>query len=204
MSADDVRSATPHGIPLPAPRPGRRFLFGYLPFTAAALAIAYAIIMTSQAWAALLAGGILLLAWSVLLLISQLVILFVRYDAWFFLKAAAITLFNLFGTPFLAAGLWTGVDSLVLGKPDVEQHIAAVSGGRCTVTHVKHAVRVGRTSYQISATVQCPGAAPQYCVWWFLRKEGVWRLPEPAGERCPKLSWGAPRDDGLAKGEGRA
>lgn len=175
-----------------------------MPFTAAALVAAFAVITTSSSWAAVLAGGILLLAWSVLLLVSQLLILFVRYDARFFLKAGAITLFNLFGTPFVVAGLWTGVDALILGQPDVEQHIAAVSGGRCTLAHVEHAKRVGRTHYQVSGTVRCAGAAPQQCGWWFVRREGVWHISEPQRIRCPKLSAVQPIDAASAYRPGRA
>jgi hypothetical protein len=181
--------------PIPTARWGRRFLFGYLPFTAVALGLAFAIVAASESWVALLAGGVVLLAWSLLVLITQLPILLVKYDSRFLLKASAITLFNLFGTPFLVAALWTGIDSLVLGEPDVEQHIKTAGSGRCNLIAIQHAKRVGRDDFQISGTVQCQGLASQYCVWWFVRRDGQWRIPDSPHVGCPRISSGRPLQD---------
>jgi hypothetical protein len=163
----------------------RKVFAGYLPFTALAIATAIAIVGLSKSWAAVLAGGVILLIWSALIALSQLLILFLKVDSRFYLKCVAVTVFSMFGAPFAVGGINKVFVAIFIGKPDLERFLREGSPKRCEVLEMKDERRVGRRSYYVAAIVSCePDNDKQYCVWWF-HKADAWTVSSSLNQRCP-------------------
>lgn len=161
----------------------RKIFAGYLPFTTLAIVTAFAIISFSGSWGAVLAGGVILLIWSAVIALSQLMILFLKMDSRFYVKCAAVTIFSVFGAP-LAAGVLNKVYVAVfIGKPDLDALLREGSPKHCKILEIKDERRLGRSTYYVSAIVSCePENDKAHCVWWFHRAD-AWTA-SPLNSRC--------------------
>jgi hypothetical protein len=89
-------------------RSTHKFLLGYIPYTLVAVAILYSLISSSRSWAAVLAGGIIFIAWSIALLLCQLVILYLPWMGTklrFHIACGLVTVANFFIAPLLVMSL---------------------------------------------------------------------------------------------------
>lgn len=164
----------------------RKVFAGYLPFTALAIMTAVAIVAVSKSWAAVLAGGAILLIWAVLIALCQLMILFFKMDSRFYLKCSAMTVFSMFGAPVAVGGIDKVAVAIFTGKPDLESLLREGNPKKCELLEIKDERRFGRRSYYIEAIVSCePENKTEYCVWWFYKADEWAPSPRASTSRCP-------------------
>lgn len=166
-----------------------KLLFGYLPFTAGAIVVAWLLLAASRSWSAVLAGGVLLVFWLVAIALSQLLILCVRRDAHFVLKCIGITAFSLFGAPLVLAFAYTAGDRLIKGKPSLASmnRDLALDAPDCRVSQITRQKRLGGTTYYIEVDMACSRPRKQSsCVWWYSYGDGAWTRTHRKEQPCPR------------------
>jgi hypothetical protein len=167
----------------------RKLLFGYLPFTAGAIVVAWLLLAASRSWSAVLAGGVLLVFWVAAIMLSQLLILCVKRDACFVPKCIGITAFSLFVAPLVLAFAYTAGDRLIKGRPSLASmnRDLAQDAPDCRVRQVTKEKRMGGTTYYVEADMACSRPRKQLsCVWWYSYRDGKW-------SRAHRKDWSCPR-----------
>jgi len=160
-------------------RIGKKFLVGYLPCTALAVAAVFALVAASASWEALLAGGLLSLMWSAQITCTNLLILLVRYDSRFLVKAVLVTVLSIVLIPTIGV-VQHQVELISMGKPNLAKYLQENSAENCTVVRILKEERYTNSGIAIRATVQCGVARiEKSCEWSFhyQKEKGVWAYP---------------------------
>ena len=149
-------------------RIGAKVLLAYMPLTALGILAVVLTISTSRCWTALLGGHVYIVLWAAQIAITNLFIVVVRFDRWFFGKALALSVASALLLPVIAQSehqlRW-----LIIGKPDFASYVEKSTDSRCKIVGVDRQRRMRyEYSYVVEATLKCAGESKtRSCKWLF-------------------------------------
>ncbi len=113
-------------------------------------------------------GANVVLLWAAQIAITNLFIVVVRFDRWFFGKALALSVASALLLPVIAQSehqlRW-----LIIGKPDFASYVEKSTDSRCKIVGVDRQRRMRyEYSYVVEATLKCAGESKtRSCKWLF-------------------------------------